>query len=130
LPVHCLDVARDGRWALSGGGYTVRLWDLETGEMVRRLKGHQKAVLGVAFGPDGWRALSGSEDRALRLWDLVNGREMQRLEGHQSWVTAVAFAPDGRSALSGSADRSICLWRLPPATPPAFDPEETASAGG
>ena len=32
--------------------------------------GHTGNVNGVAFSPDGWRALSGSWDNTLRLWQV------------------------------------------------------------
>src|SRR5262249_47189765 len=103
----------DAKLALSGGGHTVRLWDLDKGEVLRRLKGHQRAVLCVAFTADGCRGVSGSEDGTVRVWDIGSGRELFAFVGHTSWVTAVAFSRDGRPVLSGSADRTLALWRLP-----------------
>ena len=70
----------DGRCALSGGTYatdisgmpdaTLRLWDVETGKVVRSFDGHTDVVRSVAFSPDGRRALSGSRDMTMRLWRL------------------------------------------------------------
>jgi WD40 repeat protein len=75
----------DGRWALSGGGcqvvdprryapagkdYGVRLWDVESGEELLHLEEHRGAIFGLAFAPDGRRALSGSGDTTLRVWGL------------------------------------------------------------
>jgi hypothetical protein len=48
----------------------IQLWDLKSGEELRRFKGHQKFVLAVTFSPDGRYALSGSSDQTLRLWRL------------------------------------------------------------
>src|SRR5262249_32286040 len=66
------------------------------------LEGHADAVWGVAFSPDGRRALSGSMDQTLRLWDLATGAELRTFVGHEDGVTAVGFAPDGRRAVSAS----------------------------
>jgi WD40 repeat protein len=46
---------------------TVRLWDPATGECLRTLTGHDDAVWGVAFSPDG-RLLATASD-AARLWN-------------------------------------------------------------
>ncbi len=101
----------DGRLALSGGGdKTLRLWDVQTGECLRTLEGHDGTVYSVCFSPDGRLALSGSGDATLRLWDLQTGECLRTLEGHRSTVTSVCFSPDGRRALSGSWDHTLRLW--------------------
>src|SRR5262249_39538853 len=41
---------------------------------LRRFRGHTHAVSCVAYGPDGTRALSGSEDQTMRLWDVETGK--------------------------------------------------------
>jgi WD40 repeat protein len=100
-----------GRQALSGSDdNTLRLWDVATGQELRRCEGHTNGVTSVAFSPDGRQALSGSGDRTLRLWDVATGQELRRCEGHTNTVTSVAFSPDGRQALSGSSDDTLRLW--------------------
>ena len=49
---------------------SLRLWDLSTGQELRRFEGHTQRVWCVAFSPDGRRALSGAADASLRLWAL------------------------------------------------------------
>ena len=61
----------DGKYLLSGSeDKIVRLWDVQTGKVLRRLVGHTGKVVSVAFTPDGRRGLSGSVDGTMRLWDL------------------------------------------------------------
>jgi WD40 repeat protein len=85
----------------------------EPGREVRRLAGHQRTVTGVAFLPDGRRALSGSFDGTLRLWDVDTGAESACLQGADAgWVRGVAVSADSRSALSGGEDRLVRLWDL------------------
>jgi WD40 repeat protein len=57
------------RQELGGTDNTVRLWDVETGQELARLEGHERNVNCVAFLPDG-RAVSGSSDATVRLWSL------------------------------------------------------------
>ncbi len=91
---------------------TLRVWDLESGQTVRTLEGHTKAVTAVAITLDGRRAVSASYDRALRVWDLETGQTLRTLEGHKKAVTAVAVTPDGLRAVSGGWDRTLRVWDL------------------
>ncbi|MEK8103920.1 hypothetical protein NKG94_00320 [Micromonospora sp. M12] len=43
----------DGRTLASGGGKSVRLWDMATGRALKTLTGHTGAAASVAFSPDG-----------------------------------------------------------------------------
>ncbi len=48
----------------------IRIWDLTTGDLVERLRGHRDCVYGVAFTPDGKGLVSGSLDKTLKFWDV------------------------------------------------------------
>jgi WD40 repeat protein/serine/threonine protein kinase len=109
--VWAVTFSTDGCYALSGSSdKTIRLWDVETGQEVRRFEGHTGWVFAVAFSPDGRYALSGSSDHTVRLWEVATGREVRRFERHTGDVHSVAFSPDGRYALSGGKDRIVRMW--------------------
>jgi len=48
----------------------VRIWDVSTGQLVERLRGHWGGINSVAFTPDGKGLVSGSSDKTLKFWDL------------------------------------------------------------
>jgi sugar lactone lactonase YvrE len=101
----------DGGRALSGGvDGTMRLWDLDTGEELRRFEADMQEVFSVAFSPDGKRALCGSEDALVRLWDVETGQQLRVFRGHSHRVLRVAFSPDGKRVLSGGSDLTVRVW--------------------
>jgi WD40 repeat protein len=80
--------------------------------LLRTLEGHSGWVTSVSVMPDGRRAVSGSDDKALRVWDLESGECLRTLEGHRDEVSSVSATPDGRRAVSGSNDKTLRVWDL------------------
>ena len=100
------------RIASASADETIRLWDAETGDLLRPpLEGHEGRVNSVAFSPDGRRIVSASHDMTIRLWDAETGYPLRPpLEGHEAWVNCVAFSPDGKRIVSASGDKTIRVW--------------------
>ena len=62
------------RLAIAAFDSTVRVWDPDTRQEIRTLKGHTAGVAVSAFSPDGKRPASGSCDRTVRVWDAETGQ--------------------------------------------------------
>ena len=77
-----------------------------------RLRGHEKAVICLAFHPDGNRMASGGTDGTVRVWDLASRRAIQVIRGTGGPIHAVAFSPDGRWLASGDARGGLRLRDL------------------
>jgi WD40 repeat protein len=111
--VRAVAVTPDGHQAVSASDDgTLKVWDLETGQALRTLKGHTNYVFTVVVTPDGRRAVSASSDNTLKVWDLKTGQTLRTLEGHTEMAKAVAVTPDGRRAVSASYDKSLKMWDL------------------
>jgi WD40 repeat protein len=68
------------------------------------LWGHQGAVNGVAFSPDGRLVATAGADRAVKVWEVGRRREVRTLRGHFDTVNAVAFSRDGTFIASSGAE--------------------------
>jgi len=102
----------DGKYALSGSGINIKLWEVGSGKEIRNFTGHLEAIYSVTFSPNGHYALSGSGDKTLKLWDVETGKEIRTFSGHSYDVRSVAFSPDGKYILSGSGDKTLKLWEV------------------
>jgi WD40 repeat protein len=88
-------------------------WDAQTGNEVRRLRGHQGGVFSVAYSPDGKYALSGGVDGAVIYWSLETGEIVRRLPApYDRFAYRVAISPDGRFGLSYGFESFFILWDL------------------
>jgi serine/threonine-protein kinase len=110
-------LSRDGKQAVSVDHGVVRLWDVATGDELRRFEWHDRfhpAVLtSVAFLPTNRLVVFGARDSKpnLIVWDTMAENEAIFLPGHKGGTVCVAVTPDGR-VLSGGADGEIALWSI------------------
>src|SRR5439155_26895628 len=83
----------------AGGVRLMRVW-----------QAHERAVLGLAFAPDGGAlATCGDDDPAARVWDLAAGDERWWLSLLQEPALSLAFAPNGRTLAVGRPE-AVELW--------------------
>jgi WD40 repeat protein/serine/threonine protein kinase len=110
--VESMALSPDGEILATGSSDgLVNLWNLATGNEVRRLPKHSGVVKSVAFSPDGSLLVSGSYDGTMKLCVVVSGQEeIVRTIKHSGEVNSVAFSPDGALLASGSDDGTVRLW--------------------
>lgn len=86
---------------------TLALWDVSSGEKLRRLRGHRGIVNDVACSPTGRPLVaSAADDGRVLLWDLDSRHPVEELDlGYP--VTAVAFAEDATQLFVGGLDNAI-----------------------
>ncbi len=89
---------------------TIYLHDIETGQFLKSLEGHEERIVSIKFNPDGKTIASGSNDNTVRIWDVKTLTVKHVLNGHTKDVTCVEFSPDGTTIASGSTDQRTILW--------------------
>ncbi len=110
--IYTLAMSPDGQTlASSDNKGVVKLWNLQTGKLIRQLNAHYQVVTGLAFTPDGVTLVSSSRDKTIKIWNVSNGQAVKTLTGHQDWVNAIAINLHDKTLASAGKD-GIKLWDL------------------
>jgi WD40 repeat protein len=82
----------------SAGG-TLRLWDLESRQLLRTLEERVDPANTVTVTADGHYAVCTSSDHMLRVWDVETGICITAFTG-ESPMSSCIVAPDGRTIVA------------------------------
>jgi WD40 repeat protein len=96
--------------ASGGDDGIVRIWDANSGNLLKSLNGHRDVVTSVAFSPKHNKVASGSMDNSIKIWDVYTGTLQVTMTDHKLGVTSVSFSKDGSEIASGSDDGTIKIW--------------------
>ena len=69
---------------------TLKVWDVESGECVSTLVGHDSAVTCLQF--DETKLVSGSDDGMLKLWDMKTGKFVRNIVEKAEVVWRLQFS--------------------------------------
>ncbi|KAG2345951.1 WD40 repeat-like protein [Suillus weaverae] len=90
---------------------TLRLWDLETGVVLKKMEGHTSEVRALAVSRDGQIIASGDEGGRLITWHGETGESLtQPIKAHSEQITSLDFSPDGTVLATGSRDWTTKFW--------------------
>jgi WD40 repeat protein len=94
----------------------IRLWDVATGELIRRLDGPRWSCT-LAFSPDGKHLAAGGIDdsegktlvrpaygKSAWVWETATWKRRWLLDGHEKGIYVLAFSPDGKRLATGACE--------------------------
>jgi WD40 repeat protein/serine/threonine protein kinase len=110
--LYCLGIHPGGNLLATGSmSGTIRLWDLERGELVWSRQVHTGFVTSTSFSPSGTTLLcSGQGDPRVKLLNPRDGEELQSIRGPTHEVAAAIYSRDGRRLATASMDGRIQIW--------------------
>ena len=53
-----------------GADKLIKLWDVETGDIIYTLQGHTEGISDIAWASDGEHLASASDDKTIKIWNM------------------------------------------------------------
>jgi serine/threonine protein kinase/formylglycine-generating enzyme required for sulfatase activity len=69
-----------------------------------------RAILSLAFSPDGRQLACGGESGGIALCNVSTGQRAANLQGHTAAVLNLAYSRNGRYLASAGSDRTLRIW--------------------
>lgn len=89
---------------------SLKIWDLNSGQMIQSASSESQAVKFAVINPDGQILASGIGDNKIQIWHLPTEKMLHTLDTGASAVHQVAFTPDGETLVSANSDSTVKLW--------------------
>lgn len=89
----------------------INIWDIDSNELLRTLRGHVYSLSSVEVSPDGSQLISAStNDRTIRIWDMDPEVDDSKMwEGRGEYYSPMAFSTDGSKFASAYRENSIAI---------------------
>ncbi|KAF7344990.1 Wd-40 repeat protein [Mycena venus] len=98
--------------ATSSWDKTVRIWSMETGEVIHVLEGATIQSWAGAFSPDGELIAAGAGDKMARIWRVDTGELLHTLGGFGDWVRSLSFSPDNLHLAAGAGKGTLRVFNV------------------
>ncbi|MEM9923192.1 MAG: NB-ARC domain-containing protein [Cyanobacteria bacterium P01_D01_bin.50] len=109
--VTCVKFSPDGQiLATANTNYSIKLWQVDSGQHIRTFKGHNNRISNVDFSPDNQIVLSSSADRKIKIWDLRNGNCTDTIDVDTNTLRTAILHPSGKLIASCGDDQLIKFW--------------------
>lgn len=93
----CSSGARDNK---------LKLWDADSGALIRELEGHSSGITNFDVSPDGNHIVSG-DSKKLKIWEFDSGQNIQELDMEDT--ITIRFEPGGDYVLVGTKKQTRVL---------------------
>jgi WD40 repeat protein len=92
---------------------TIRIYDFQTGQIIKLLKGHKDVINNLEFSPDGNYLASASADGTVIIWAVKSNFNLRHtLVYHTKNIYGISFSHDRKYLASASYDAAIAIWDL------------------
>lgn len=111
-PAYCSIFDRTGRFLITGADdYLVKIWDTETGQLVKTCRGHGGHVTVIAVSHDNSIMATACTSGSVRIWRLSDGKCLALME-HTGVVNWLQFDLLTGALISAGDDGQCIVWDL------------------
>ncbi len=106
--VYGLDFSADGKFLASAAADKfVKVFKVDTGELVRAFEGHTHHVMDVSWKGDGTALASAGADNAIKVWNAETGEQSRTITTYTRQVTSLQFVGLQDMFVSSSGDKRV-----------------------
>ncbi len=91
---------------------TIKIWNLNTGEVEKTLAENNAAIRTIQKSSDGTTLMSGGADGTLTVWSLPIGEPLRSQQAHDATIWSIEVHPNGQQFATASSDQTIKVWDL------------------
>jgi WD40 repeat protein len=107
----------NGKQALSLGWDGLVLWNLSSGQVIRKFNAKKKfdnlgRPMGIALSKNGNHAYSAGRGFGIELWNTLTGSKVTTIEGSYNQLRAISINPDGKHVVAGYWDNTLNFWDI------------------
>ncbi len=89
---------------------TMVLWDLTTGDEIRRYDGCESRAGALEMVPGGEAVYMACYDGTIQFWDIDGAEQPAVVESHTGGMLSVALSAGGQRMATSSTDGTVILW--------------------
>ena len=80
--VKSIAITPDGKHIVSGNDNTIKLWDIQSGDLIRTFYGHISSIQAIVISPNGENIISCAytRDKTIKLWNIKSGECIRTFE--------------------------------------------------
>lgn len=91
---------------------TIRIWNLSTNQIIRKIREGATAYTGCTFNSNGSQFLALGQDGQIRIWETATGKLLQTLSAIPGLCIEAQFSKNGQKILGASIEGKAILWEV------------------
>ncbi|HNB71411.1 MAG TPA: WD40 repeat domain-containing protein [Acidobacteriota bacterium] len=111
-PAFAIAFAPNGEQVATSHYQSVEVWDVATGQLLRRWEFPNQWIYGLAYTKDNQSLLIGNLDGELRRCDIATGKELWKVQDSSEGISQIVLSPDGKIAAIGREEWRVQFWEI------------------